>query len=201
MPDADDGQRGLPMLPVPEHERERVLDTLVAAFAEDPVERWLYPADEEYISHFREFLAAFGGNAFGARAVWRLGDFDAVAMWMPPGVEPDGDAIEALLTTTVASAKQSDTFAVLEQMDAAHPKYPHWYLPWLGVLPKDRGKGLGSRILAQCLEIVDATHLPAYLETPNPRTLPLYERHGFEPIGGAQSGECPPIAFMARPAR
>jgi GNAT superfamily N-acetyltransferase len=201
MADGHDSQRVVPMVPVPEHDRDRVLDTLVAAFADDPVERWLYPGDEEYRSHFRKFLAAFGGGAFGAGAVWRLGDFDAVAMWMPPGVEPDGGAIEAVLTATVASARQADTFDVLEQMDAAHPRYPHWYLPWLGVRPERRGEGLGSQILAQCLEIVDTTHLPAYLETPNPRTLPLYERHGFEPIGAAQSGECPPITVMARPAR
>ena len=49
-----------------------------------------------------------------------------------------------------------------------------------------------------CLSIVDASHLPAYLETPNPRTIPFYERHGFEVVGEARAGACPPVAFMAR---
>jgi hypothetical protein len=38
------------------------------------------------------------------------------------------------------------------------------------------------------------------LETPNPRTIPFYRRHGFEITGTANAGECPPLAFMLRPA-
>jgi ribosomal protein S18 acetylase RimI-like enzyme len=90
---------------------------------------------------------------------------------------------------------------VLSQMDAAHPKYLHWYLPWFGVDAALQGRGLGSQLMAHCLEIVDASQLPAYLETPNPRTVPFYERHGFDVAGSAQSGTCPPITFMLRAAR
>jgi GNAT superfamily N-acetyltransferase len=68
---------------------------------------------------------------------------------------------------------------VLDQMDAAHPKYPHWYLPWLGVERTRQGTGLGGELLKQCLAVVDADHLPAFLETPNPRTIHFYESHGF----------------------
>lgn len=38
-------------------------------------------------------------------------------------------------------------------------------------------------------------------ETPNPRSLPFYERQGFEVTGKAQAGVCPPITFMLRAAR
>jgi len=55
--------------------------------------------------------------------------------------------------------------------------------------------------MEHCLEIVDASHVPAYLETPNPRTLTFYDRHGFEVTGAAQAGKCPPITFMVRAAR
>ena len=34
---------------------------------------------------FAGFVAAFGGVAFDRQTVWRLGDFAAVAMWIPPG--------------------------------------------------------------------------------------------------------------------
>ena len=47
-----------------------------------------------------------------------------------------------------------------------------------------------------CLRVVDESHLPAYRETPNPRTISFYERHGFEVIGDAQAGACPPVVFM-----
>ena len=60
------------------------------------------------------------------------------------------------------------------------PTDPHWYLPWLGVDGARQGAGLGADLLRQCLMRVDADHSPAFLETPNPRTVPFYERHGFE---------------------
>ncbi len=86
-------------------------------------------------------------------------------------------------------------------MDDKHPTTPHWYLPWLAVPPALQGGGLGSSLLAECLADIDASGLPAYLETPNPRTVPLYERHGFAVTGVAQVGESPPITLMLRGAR
>jgi GNAT superfamily N-acetyltransferase len=192
---------GLSFSSVPEDEHARALATLVSAFTDDPVERWLYPETQSYLTHFPEFLAAFGGKAFGSRTVWSLGEFAAVALWLPPGTEPDGETITAVLTEGVSPEKRGDTFSVLAQMDSAHPQYPHWYLPWFGVEAGLQGKGLGGMLMAQCIEIVDASHLPAYLESPNPRNLTFYERHGFQVTGTAQAGTCPPVTFMLRGAR
>jgi hypothetical protein len=41
---------------------------------------------------------------------------------------------------------------------------------------------------------------PAYLETPNPRTVRFYERAGFGTTGVARAGACAPITPMGRPA-
>lgn len=169
----------LTLEPVAKIDQPGVIATLVSAFIADPVERWLYPQPLGYLTHFRSFVAAFGGEAFEKATVWSLDGFAAVAMWLPPGAEADSDAILASLTESVSAEKQADTFAILEQMDAAHPKEPHWYLPWLGVDCAHQGAGLGSNLLQQCLVRVDADHSPAFLETPNPRTVPFYERHGF----------------------
>jgi GNAT superfamily N-acetyltransferase len=98
----------------------------------------------------------------------------------------------------VPAAKHEALFSILEQMDAAHPTYSHWYLPWLGVDPDRQGMGFGGELLRRCLEIVDADRLPAFLETPNPRTIPFYERHGFRTIGAARAGNCPPVTSMLR---
>lgn len=173
---------------------------LVSAFTDDPVERWLYPELPKYLAHFPQFLATFGGAGFDTGTVWSLGDFSAVALWLPPAVGADGDAIGALLTETVSSEKHGDIVSVLEQMAAAHRTYPHWYLPWFGVNAPSQGhgQGLGGELMAHCLDIVDADHLPTYLETPNPRTVPFYERNGFEVTGVVQAGRCPPITFMLR---
>jgi len=76
-------------------ERAGAYATLVLAFATDPAERWLYPDAHQYLTHFPRFLAAFGGRAFDEKTAWRLRDFSSVALWLPPGAEPDGDAIVA----------------------------------------------------------------------------------------------------------
>jgi ribosomal protein S18 acetylase RimI-like enzyme len=191
----------VPFSPVGRANQAKAMATLVLAFAADPVERWLYPQPQEYVRHFPDFLAAFGGGAFAQETVWQSADCCAVALWLPPGTEPDAEAIVALLTDTVAAEKHADMLAVLDQMTAAHPTHPHWYLPWFGVDPAVQGQRLGTRLLTSCLEFVDASHSPAYLETPNPRTIPFYQRHGFETAGDAAAGTCPPITFMLRPAR
>jgi len=182
-------------------EDQQAVDVLVTAFTADPVIRWMYPDANGYLTHFPAFLRAFGGTAFLSGTVWRLGEFRAVALWFPPGVEPDGDAVLAEIKESVAAHKQSDLLAVLDQMDAAHPRYPHWYLPWFGVDGGQQGKGLGGELMRNCLEFVDRDRLPAYLESPNPRNLPFYERHGFEITGTSQAGACPPVYSMLRSVR
>jgi len=182
-------------------ERARAFETLTSAFAADPVERWLYPELQQYRASFPRFLEAFAGDAFAEGTVWQLADFAAVAVWLPPGTHADGDAIVTVLTESVHPRKHGDTLAVLEQMDDAHPDFRHWYLPWLGVDPTRQRSGLGGELLAHGLRIVDRDRLPAYLETPNPRTIPFYQRHGFEVTGEARGRECPPLTFMLRPAR
>ena len=186
---------------VAQADEPRGIATLVSAFLADPVERWLYPEPHAYLTHFPRFVAAFGGQAFSRQTVWRLDDFAAVAMWLPPGAQADGNAIMAVLNESVSAEKHADTFAVLEQMDAAHPAQPHWYLPWLGVDCARQGAGLGSDLLEQSLGHVDADHCSAFLETPNPQTVPFYERHGFLVTHVAQAGACPPVTSMLRPAR
>lgn len=186
------------LLGASQEDRARTFATLVSAFRADPVERWLYPDEPDYEECFPAFLAAFGGEAFAHDTVWRLGDFDAVALWLSPGVEPDGDEIVRVLMTTVDEARHGDTVAALEQMDAAHPRDPHWYLPWFGVEARVQGSGLGETLMVECLSAVDEAALPAYLETPNPRTISFYERHGFRVTGSTNTADCPLITFMLR---
>jgi ribosomal protein S18 acetylase RimI-like enzyme len=182
-------------------DQERVIATVVSAFIADPVERWLWPDTRQYLTHFPAFVTAYAAAAFESGTVSTLEDFAAVALWISPGEQTDDERIVDVLRGTVAASQHADVFAVLEQMDSAHPADAHWYLPWLAVDSGRQDAGLGSRLLVQGLERVDADHLPAFLETPNPRTVPFYERHGFEVVGVAQAGACPPLTSMLRAAR
>jgi ribosomal protein S18 acetylase RimI-like enzyme len=186
---------------VPLDARERAIDTVVTAFAADPVIRWMYPEAWRYLEHYGPFVQAFGGQAFGENTAWTLGAFKATAIWLSPQSKLDDDAIANHLEATIESGKMADLFDVIGQMDATHPPEPHWYLAWLGVDTALQGRGLGNELLAHCLQAVDADHAPAYLDNTNPRNIPFYERHGFRVIGESQAGACPPLVGMLREAR
>ena len=106
-----------------------------------------------------------------------------------------------LIQATLPEADQPEMFAVLEQMGGYHPTEPHWYLPMIGVDPSQQGRGIGSALLTHALAICDRDGLPAYLESSNPKNVPLYERHGFEVVGTIQAGSSPTIRAMLRRAR
>jgi GNAT superfamily N-acetyltransferase len=181
-------------------DESQAIATVVSAFAADPVERWLYPSDHEYELHFPSFSAAFAGRAFESGTAWALDGHAAVALWLGPGVEADEEVIGGVLAETVAEEKHEELFFVLGEMAEVHPADPHWYLPWLAVRPQRQGGGLGARLLAHCLAKVDESGLPAFLETPNPRNVGFYERHGFEVVAVTEAPSCPPLTSMLRPA-
>ena len=73
--------------PVPDTEQAKAYEVLISAFTNDPVERWLYPELPQYLAHFPQFLATFGGAAFDAGTVWRLGNFALSPSGCPPKCE------------------------------------------------------------------------------------------------------------------
>ncbi len=98
-------------------------------------------------------------------------------------------------------AQQADMERVFAQMEAHHPSDPCWYLPLIGVDPRCQGRGYGSALLRHALERCDRDGMPSYLESSNPRNIPLYQRHGFEIIGSIQAGTSPTVVAMLRPRR
>jgi GNAT superfamily N-acetyltransferase len=182
-------------------DEDRAIAVLALAFATDPVARWTWRNQHTYLTHFATFTRAFGGRSFAAGTAHLAGDFDGVALWLPPGVEPDSETMAALVVQTVPEAEQAEMFAVLEQMGHYHPAEPHWYLPMIGIDPTRQGRGFGSALLQHALSICDRDGVPAYLESSNPKNLPLYQRHGFEAIGAVQAGASPTIVPMYRKPR
>jgi GNAT superfamily N-acetyltransferase len=71
----------------------------------------------------------------------------------------------------------------------------------MGIDPVHQGKGLGGALLEHAAAICDRDGAPAYLESSNPRNIPLYERHGFEALGRIQAGSSPTMVPMLRKPR
>ena len=182
-------------------ERPRCLAALVTAFAGDPLLRWMLPDPATYLAFFPRVGEFYGGRAFEHDAAFCTDDFTAVALWLPPGVEPDMDALGGVMEQAVDPSRHEEVFGLLEQVGHAHPEEPHWFLPAIGVDPRHQGHGYGSALLERSLEPCDQDNAIAYLEASNPRNVPLYERFGFEVVGEIQMGSSPVVTPMVRPPR
>lgn len=182
-------------------ERERCIAAQVLAFASDPLLRWMLPDPARYLAFFPSVLRHYGGRAFDHGSAYRTGDFAASALWLPPGVGPDEEALGAVMQEAVDPGRQQEVFGLLDQVGSAHPEEPHWFLPAIGVDPVRQGRGYGSALLEASLEACDREHRVAYLEASNPRNVPLYQRFGFEVSGEIQIGSSPLVVPMVRAAR
>lgn len=177
-------------------EKQAAIAALQAAFASDPAVRWTFPEDEAFARNFPEFAMAFGGAAFEHETA--LLAEGAAALWLPPGVGADEEAMGALMERAVDPALLPHIGAMFVQMGAFHPEEPHWYLPLIGVEPSRQGRGIGTALMLPVLERCDREGTVAYLESSNPRNIALYERLGFRRVGVVQSGSSPEIVAMRR---
>jgi ribosomal protein S18 acetylase RimI-like enzyme len=195
----------LPLVTVVEPEHRGVaLNTIVAAFAADPLTRWIFPQANVYLTYAAQVYDNFGGAAFAAGTAFEIDNYAGAALWVPPSDDShadDGSEVSVLLSKTVAEERMEEVGSVLGEMEAYHPTEPCWYLPLIGVDPCHQGRGLGALLMKHALAKCDAAGLPAYLESSNPANISLYERHGFEVMGKIQSATSPPVHPMYRAVR
>jgi ribosomal protein S18 acetylase RimI-like enzyme len=182
-------------------DRQSASAALTAAFSTDPVCRWVWPNPEVYEGYFPAFISAFAGRAFDSGTAHQTGAYEGVALWLPPGVASDDEALGAVAAKTIPVERQEEVFGFLAQQAEVHPHEPHWYLPLIGVVAEHQGQGFGSALLEFALREVDRQGLPAYLEATTERNRALYERHGFAVTGVIQHGGSPPMWPMYRAAR
>ena len=112
--------------------------------------------------------------------------YEAAAIWRPPGHADIPfwqyltNAGELLGVFGAGALKVMQTMDIVEKV---HPKAPHWYLQAVGTDPARQGKGYGGLVIRHQLARVDASGLPAYLESSKDTNIPIYQRLGFEVTG------------------
>lgn len=103
--------------------------------------------------------------------------------------------------TLVFGARLGHALALITKMEHRHLREPHYYIPYVGVVPEAQGQGLGTVLLEATLERCDRERTPAYLEASNERNAALYARLGFEHLGEFTLGSSPPLWPMRREPR
>ncbi|TCR63169.1 acetyltransferase (GNAT) family protein [Bosea sp. BK604] len=174
---------------------------IALAFATDPMARWSLRGAKTYLAVMPALICAFGAAAYDSDSADVSEDFGGAAMWLPPGVEPDTETLARLIRDNADPAILSEVEAIFDGMARYHPEAPHWYLPLIGTDPTRQGQGIGSALMRHALARCDRDGAAAYLESSNPRNIPLYQRHGFEILGTIQAGSSPVLTPMLRPPR
>ncbi len=182
-------------------EAPKAVATIVAAFITDPVARFAWPSPHEYVDCMAVLTREFGGGSFERGSAYVSADFCGAALWLPPGVHPNGEALEKVFRDTAKPEHLDDLLLTFEKMGQWHPEEPHWYLPLIGVEPNAQGTGLGGALMRHAVSRCNEAGALAYLESSNPRNISLYERHGFEVMGQIRAGACPVVTPMLRKPR
>jgi GNAT superfamily N-acetyltransferase len=182
-------------------ERDAVLDSLMLAFSSDPCLRYVLDTPAKLLQGFRAFAGGMGGAALDEGTAWIAEDAAAAALWLPPGVSSDREAMLAVVAELAREERLPVLGEVGEAMASYHPQEPHWYLAMIGVDPARQGRGYGSAILSAALKRCDEEGVIAYLESSNPKNLPLYARFGFEVVGHVQPRDFPGVHPMVRQPR
>ena len=160
------------------------------AFREDPVMCWLQPDPGKRKAALPGFFGAIARHHFlaggGAEVALSDSGIGAAALWDPPGhwAQHPTELI-AMLPAVVRAfrGRLGVAHALSEEMKAAHPEEPHWYLAVIGSDGAVRGGGYGNALMRSRLDRCDAEGAPAYLESSNPENIPYYSRFGFEVTG------------------
>jgi ribosomal protein S18 acetylase RimI-like enzyme len=166
-------------------------ETLVQAFADDPVAAHLFPDASKRpsgMAHIFQMALRYGIRHGQVDVIQPA---DAVAIWMrPEHATPSWSRlVRAGYLTTLFAVGWSATRRMLRfehfiegcRLRTLAP--PHWYLFSIGVRPGQQGQGLGAALLRHGLQRAQATSVPCYLDTANARNLPFYEKHGFRVVG------------------
>ena len=176
---------------------KQVKSAILLAFSSDPFIRWLFPNPNDYVEKFSIWIDEFISIGMPAEGVYADEGVSGSAIWLPPGINLDGDVLGSTFTA-IPTDRVETALKLFDIFGTFHPREDHWYLSFLGVDPLNHGRGLGSNILKKNLERIDKEGVVAYLESSNPKNISLYERHGFEIMGKVQEGDSPPIHPMIR---
>lgn len=160
-------------------------NALAGAFEDDPMMQHMWPD----IARRRRALPAYFGSVLdlsAPRGVVHVARDGAMArgaiVAMPPGTYPLPLVPQLLQVRTIlASGWRAlvSNFTDVPRVDALRPRFPYWYVMYLGVAPDAQGEGIGAALLDEALADADAAGLPAYLVTMKEANVAWYERAGF----------------------
>ncbi|KAJ6444563.1 acetyltransferase [Purpureocillium lavendulum] len=181
-------------------ERDEAGLSLAHAFAADPLSVYLlagdgakgWPPERVWKLHVSIMRYTFAAYRLRGVATAIGPDYDAIALWTPPGKFND-DWWATLWSGTwrlwyqLPPEAKNRFFA--ELVPALHDAREQvmgkrnddcWYLGYIGTKPNSRGRGYASKLISSMADRADAENRPIYLESSSLANNKLYAKFGFE---------------------
>ena len=169
-------------------EAPQLARTLSRAFLDDPVTAYFMPDPATRLRELERMFERINIPKVAAPhdMMYRTANFEAVALWLPPGktVLSLGESLR-LLPALVSTFRRRALRGLrgMAEMDKHHPDVPYYNLHFIGTDPAHQGKGHGAALLQPMLERFDLEGVPTFLESSTRRNHSFYRRHGFELTG------------------
>ncbi len=189
-------------------QRAGAVGLLRRAFDDDPIFRHFFPNQADRVRALDICMDDALRGAVRRGGAWLALDGDDIlgaAIWAPPGEFTPGlaDRLRWRLTRrrirNISADAEQGMWRGFTAAGALHPLEPHWYLLFVAVKEKLRGRGIGQSLLQPVHALADARRTPCYLETPNPRNHGFYRRLGYEIREQARPfRDAPPVWTMFR---
>lgn len=175
---------------------EEAINSLVAAFAQDPITGYLLQTGPGYADRLSQFFSllmrariALQMPVFVARD--QAGIRGASMGYSTLRLEWPADLAQEWQRFEDSIAGLTDRMAVYDEVAARFkPSAPHYYLGVIGTRPDSQGIGVGRQLIgAFCAaSAADPLSSGVYLETAQASNLEFYERAGFQETGRGSLG-------------
>ena len=197
--------RGVPARVATSADIDAIVSTMTTAFFDDPMWGPAFPDVERRATQASALWRLYVMSSL--RYPWTLvtEKVESAAVWIPPGgselTHDEELGYEQFLIDITTPTVAEGILAISEQLAAARPSEPHFYLSLLATHADCRGAGLGMGLLRENLTRVDALGGAAYLESCNPANNKRYESVGFTSRAAITMASGHVVTTMWRPAR
>ena len=155
---------------------------LSLAFYTDPVYEWFFPRAGSRIERLRRLFAVFLEDLIPLGTVLATEGLEGASLWVPPGktISHWQSVKQNLQVLGILGGGVPRGIWWWLSVESKQPRYPHWELFLIGVVPEKQGRGIGTALLRRMLDKCDDERLPIYLDTGNKANVAFYQRYGFE---------------------
>jgi len=164
----------------------------VEAMFPDPMYYAVFPDREQSYRYFTPFWKAIIEYSMEFGVVLTTGDcMGAMCLLSPENTEFTFDRLwktgckVPLSVMQFPFSQMRQTMDILMSLGAMQSHLlpePHWYLLAIGVMPEEQGKGIGSCLMNEAIDIASKDNRSIYLETETEKNVLMYRKYGFEVV-------------------